>query len=123
LAKLYHLEFHCDPIYFAFARDMVFLLLFGAESADSKGKDDGENCPMLESRETCYFGKNRAIPGIRRRRGWKVILTLAIALLIVATFREAWNGWLITSVVHKFKPILFDIWNMLHNVLVACKDF
>jgi hypothetical protein len=82
-----------------------------------------ENYAMLRPRETCYFGKDRAIPGIRRRRDWKMILALAITLLIVIGFQEAWISGIIASIFHTFKLVVVAIWNMLADVFAACRDF
>ena len=72
--------------------------------------------------QICFFGRDRRIRGIRRRRDWKPILALAIALMATMGIREAWNHEVIASAALTAKLCVVAIWNMLSDFAAACWD-
>ncbi len=70
--------------------------------------------------EICFFGRDRAIRGIRRRRDWVAILALAIALLAIIGIREAWSQGIIASAALKVKLCVVATRNMVCDVAAAC---
>ena len=70
--------------------------------------------------EICFFGRDRAIRGIRRRRDWVAILALAIALLAIIGIREAWSQGIIASAALKVKLCVAATRNMICDVAAAC---
>ncbi len=95
-------------------------LLRGRPSADKVRKDVKENYAMSWHPEICFFGRDRAIRGMRRRRDWVAILALAIALLAIIEIRESWSQGIIASAALKVKLCIVATRNMICDAAAAC---
>ena len=69
--------------------------------------------PSYREMREMLFKENRVTEAKQRR---KAILALAIALLVVVAFREAWDHGIIA-------PVAESIWNMLRNFAAGWRAF